>query len=118
MNERLFIAVLYGLAMLLMPLAHRPVRPSTPDLSAYALPDGSLPLLCSPAKGDGSRSRTAAVCEACLLTAAPGLIVSGPPLSVPVVSMRVALDAPREAPTIKQRFDSDARPRAPPPFLA
>ncbi len=118
LNERLFIAVLYGLAMLLMPLAHRPVRQSTPDLSAYELPDGTLPLLCSPAKGGGSRSRSFTVCDACLLTAAPGLIVGGPAISAPAVSVLAVLDAPYEVPSFKKRFDSEARARAPPTDLA
>jgi len=118
LNERLFIAVLYGLAMLLMPLAHRPVRQSAPDLSAYELPDGTLPLLCSPAKGGGSRSQSIAVCDACLLTAAPGLIIGGLAISAPAVSVVAVLEAPYEIPSFKKRFDSDARPRAPPSVLA
>jgi len=118
LNGKLFIAVLYGLAMLLMPLAHRPVRQSTPDLAAYALPDGTLPLLCSPAKGGGSRGRTIVKCDACLLTAAPGLIVTAPSVSAQVGLIRVAVSVPREVPIFEQRLGSDARPRAPPSTLA
>lgn len=116
---KLLIAALYGLAMLLVPLAHRPVRQSVPDLSAYALPDGSIPSLCDGAgKSDGKHPSTRSVCSACLLTTAPGLTVAGwsvtPPQAMPPASIGPTITHDRN----EQRFATASRPRAPPTDLA
>jgi hypothetical protein len=117
---KLIIAGLYGLAMLLMPLAHRPVRQATPDLAAYALPDGTIPLLCSPQPGKpGAPSgRSVAVCAACLLTAAPGLIIAGLVLAPPVATPPMRLGAAIAPSVVVERPVTAARPRAPPAALA
>ncbi len=115
------LVVFYGLAMLLMPLAHRPVgAPNRPDLAAFALPDGTVPVLCTtlPGKADQPAGHSKVVCEACLLITAPGLIVAGldiPPLPA-AIPMRLgrAFDAAR----VEHKFTTTARARAPPPSLA
>jgi len=106
--------------MLLMPLAHRPVRQATPDLSAYALPDGSVPPLCAPGldRGRSPNSRSIAVCDACLLTAAPGLVVAGLSLTPPSTLPPARLGTAHEAKRFEQRYVTAARPRAPPSQLA
>jgi hypothetical protein len=44
---RAAIAILYGLAMLVLQFAHHPIASGdSRDLSAYALPDGTLPVIC------------------------------------------------------------------------
>jgi len=106
--------------MLLMPLGHRPLSIASADLSAYALPDGTLPLLCSSALGgSGPRTRSAAVCDSCLLTAAPGLVLAGLTIGAPDAAppLRVMGSADEPCPG-GQRFTSAARPRAPPAALA
>lgn len=77
---RLVLAILYGIAMALLPLAHRAATLPTgtgaapPDPAAYALPDGKLPMLCL-SGGDGSgKTSVDAGCPACTLTAAAGLL--------------------------------------------
>ena len=74
---RSWVLVLYALASLGMGFAHKrlEIPITTPDLSAYALPDGTLPVLClTPTGGDpGAPSHVHAPCQACLLTSAPGL---------------------------------------------
>lgn len=79
----IFVIAFYALAMAGMGFAHQalPVAPSSPDLSALVLPDGSLPDLCaegaSPSDPSGPpQGAGAGVCDACLLTAAPGAVPS------------------------------------------
>lgn len=71
------LAALYALALVLLGFAHRPPPAASDfrvDLAAYAMPDGSLPTLCGGAGDAGSGQSTASVhCEACALSAAPGL---------------------------------------------
>jgi len=66
--------------MLSAGFAHRAmpvVYPGDGDLAAYALPDGSLPTFCldgADEKNGGKTPQAAnALCEACVLTSAPGL---------------------------------------------
>lgn len=73
---RMLVLALYALASLGMGLAHKPVQSSsTPDLALYALPDGSLPVLCLTSDGEGG-GHAYSRCQACLLTSAPGLLPS------------------------------------------
>lgn len=71
------VLALYALASLGMGFAHKrlEIPSAAPDLSAFALPDGTLPVLClTPKTGDpGAPSHVHAPCQACLLTSAPGL---------------------------------------------
>ncbi len=68
----------YVLAVALLGFAHQPISlVRVADLSAYALPDGSLPFICGAGKsGAGAHGgkHACAACSACLLTAAPGLL--------------------------------------------
>lgn len=86
---RLAIAALYALAMASLPFAHRqPATAAAPDLSAYALPDGTLPILCTTnPNGSGKSQQGSGTCDACRLTSAPGLVLPAlaalpPPKSV------------------------------------
>lgn len=79
----LAVSALYALASLLLVAGHQP-RPATaaPDLSAFTLPDGTTPVLCTQRDpADGHSEVDSDGCEACRLTAAPGL----GPVAVPAV---------------------------------
>lgn len=72
---RLVLLALYGLAVAFLPLAHHGfARAIASDLAGYALPDGTLPLLC---QSGGSGSEAPPVersdCPACTLMTSPGL---------------------------------------------
>lgn len=112
---RLIFAALYAVALILVAYAHKPISldlstgtvPQA-ELAAYALPDGSVPVIClnGSSSGDGP-TVGGAFCDACLITAAAGLLVSQvPALDVP------ALDRdPPEFPFTNQAYSS-APPRA------
>ena len=79
---RVLLLCLYVLASLGVGFSHGALRLPGPDLSAFVLPDGTLPIICSTnKKTNGEESdRTAAHqprCDACMLTAAPGLPAPG-----------------------------------------
>lgn len=115
-SANIYLAVLYGLAMLLLPLAHRPLAPATTDLSAYALPDGTLPVICWSGIGQSKLPKSAKrICDACLLTAAPGLFPAEL-VQLPSAPRVVAeLDQAHEA-QVQAQFsvNTAAYPRAPP----
>lgn len=83
---RSLLLALYALAMVTIGLAHRPMAlEQAPDLSAYVLPDGSLPEICR-TSGAGTlpgKAHAGAACDACLLTAGPGLLASDPEAGAP-----------------------------------
>lgn len=75
---RAVVALIYALAAALVGFGHAPgaVRAGSPaaDLAALVLPDGTLPQLCLAAGDDaGGTAGSRNVCDACRLTAAPGL---------------------------------------------
>jgi hypothetical protein len=72
------VVALYALAMATSGFAHRPIAApldQSIELAAYALPDGSLPPLCAHDEGAPADDSHAAAshCDACALSAAPGL---------------------------------------------
>jgi hypothetical protein len=91
---RCTLLVLYVLASLSLPLAHRPIQAAIPaELAQYVLPDGTLPVICGQALpgAPGQGQKRAAVCDACCLMSAPGL----PPAAdaafiLPTASVRIA----------------------------
>ncbi|MBL8792068.1 MAG: hypothetical protein JNM45_16370 [Rhizobiales bacterium] len=106
---RQVVIAAYALVMALLGFSHHalaaPSAPSSADLSAYALPDGSLPSLCYDDAGrrnDGTASGEA--CDACLLTAAGGLLPGTVALSAAAALM---LQAPASGPAL---FRPDSRP--------
>lgn len=91
------------LALVLVAFAHQPAAVSgipgerTVDLSAYALPDGSLPQLCIPGLGDSSE--TGFVLGSCEFCRIAGTFLLPPPacLSQPIVrSVAIDFSAPRD----------------------
>jgi hypothetical protein len=86
---RAVVLGLYALAMLTLGFAHQgaPARAADAFLAAYTLPDGSVPDLCLTGTGapDDDGHHAAAPCDACRLTAAPGLAVTAPAMTAPLV---------------------------------
>lgn len=117
----LALAALYAASIAFAVNAHAasPVAaaPSGVDLSAFALPDGSLPVLCL---GGGSAEKQAPAhlgkrfgCDACRIMAAPLLIAVGAtfePVSIEIG--RLTFEEPVPPPESTQ--PADIRSRAPP----
>jgi hypothetical protein len=118
---RAVVTILYGMAMLMLPFAHRPAS-AAQDLSAYALPDGTIPELCLTSSGESGLPRAphlGKVCDACLLTGAPGLINPDGSLGAPLLLLSEDLGARAAIRSGERLFiTADARPRAPPQILA
>lgn len=95
--------VLYVLASATVGFAHRLPMPSAPnDLAQYALPDGTLPFICSPnTPGEGEKNRLGVpFCDACRLIAAPGLVL--PSFAVlPLQTTWIALVRPLQQVRVK-----------------
>jgi hypothetical protein len=118
---RAAVAALYAVTMLLLGAAHAPVAGTVAkpvvDLAAFLLPDGSLPDLCIVADGGSgdpaSNHLPASLCDACLLTGAPGL----PPASAADLGRLSPDTAPLVVPaepTAVARFEVPGTSRAPP----
>jgi hypothetical protein len=64
------LSILCVIALVCIGFAHRPVitSPTSPiiDLSEYALPDGTIPVICFGGQGDG-KTTTSQGCEYCTL---------------------------------------------------
>ncbi len=86
-----------ALALVFVALAHRPAAGYMPaDLSAYALPDGSVPSLCLPSEeGNGGAAKDTG-CEYCRLAAATILPAPAAEL-IPAPLTGEAIDALTEA---------------------
>lgn len=92
---RIVIAAFYALAMVTLGVAHQPASPhaslaqrhlSSAELAEYALPDGTLPILCSGDTSntdDGGAVQKSTHCNACRLISGPG-IIGEPPAVRPV----------------------------------
>ena len=70
---RLLVNTICAIALVFAAFAHRAVAPADygdADLTAYVLPDGTLPNLCLPAKdGDGHDGPSGHPCEFCRIAA-------------------------------------------------
>ena len=79
---RTLLVVLLALALGLVGYGHRLILPDAPDLSAFAMPDGTLPALCLDGGQDDQRQTVQAPCPACVISA--GLQIP-PMVALPVV---------------------------------
>lgn len=93
------VLAFYVLAAITFGFAHRrinfePIAPPV-DLAAYALPDGTLPVVC---RGKTTPAHVHKACDACSLTSAPGL-PTGPDYAIaapdhgPVARLPIPADA-------------------------
>lgn len=90
---RIIIAAFYALAMATLGVAHQANQHASPserhlssaELAEYALPDGTLPILCSGDTSntdDGRAAQKSTHCDACRLISGPG-IIGEPPIVHP-----------------------------------
>ena len=63
---RSLLVVLLALALAMVGYGHRMALPAAPDLSAYAMPDGTLPVLCLVDGQDAQKHMADAPCPACV----------------------------------------------------
>lgn len=107
------VLIVYVLAVGLAGFGHGPVWIDTATASAraqFTLPDGTVPVLCGDADGSGKSDRP--LCDACRLTAAPGL----PPVAgigFPPVCGANPCTWLRDAASLPVRIVA-SRPRGPP----
>jgi hypothetical protein len=112
------LAGVFALAALAVPAQHTRMTLERAALElAYAMPDGTLPVLCTGSEEDRLRDTQHAVspdCLACVLSVAPGLPHAAPPCAVRV-GLPVAVDrvAHRAATPIRTAF-ARRHARAPP----
>lgn len=113
------VLALYALAMVTLGFAHKmPVTGFADDvrleLAALTLPDGSVPDLCLTGDASGQDTAHAGVCDACLLTAAPGLgAVASMDLPLPADLRLVDVSVPVDA--LWSRPAPAPQSRGPPP---
>ncbi|BBE70814.1 hypothetical protein [Oharaeibacter diazotrophicus] len=105
-------AILYALVAVLVGFAHRPLVLQPPEavVAALPLPDGTVPPICGKDGADPAADHHAgaALCDACLVTAAPGL-----PVAVPAV---LAIDtAAVDLPPRRRRATAASLATGPPP---
>jgi len=112
------LRIICAIALVSLSFAHQPLalaKGSSSNLSAYLLPDGSLPILCS-SSGDGSKKGNGRTdtCEACRLAtsiAVPLAPSFGQRLAAPVSAIP---NQPKIILVKHQSFPPAAPPRAPP----
>ena len=113
------VRFLSALSLILVAFAHQPFdfsRPDIPDASAYALPDGSIPVICVTLPGEKGNAQVThgLPCGACLVA---GSIVVPMPGEIPGPSVEPGLVVAYAAPTlliVRSAFPPSAPPRAPP----
>ncbi len=113
------VRVILALLLVMAGLSHQPlpgvVDIGTRDLSAYVLPDGTIPELCISTEDGGAHHYGAATtCEACLIASSALL-----PTPVDVVGRRMVIAVDVAAPSLGDRcyrrlFSASTAPRAPP----
>ncbi len=121
----LWLHMLCACAMLLVASVHQPptIRLAASqgsdlfDLSDYALPDGSLPVICltdSGESGDPAKVKHRSGCEACRLTAAPALLAPSNAVYRSADYRRRVEPIPEDNVRLGVAPRSPAAPRAPP----
>jgi hypothetical protein len=81
---RSLLVVLLALALAMVGYGHRMALPDAPDLSAYAMPDGTLPVLCLVDGQDAQKHMADAPCPACVISAA---LQMPPVVAVPAIAL-------------------------------
>lgn len=120
LDWRLAVRFISVLALVFVAFAHRPLDAGgliLPDASAYAFPDGSVPVICVTLPGgDESNRHTAHAlpCDACLIA---GSILVPTPVDIAAAAPRPVerlVFAASEPIIARQAFPPSAPPQAPP----
>lgn len=117
---RIVLVALYGLAMALLPFAHHvnvapdSTAPTATEMAAFALPDGSLPLICQRGQPTKDGTTFSAGCQACMLMSCPGLVAPPPSLELPLALHADALAVWPAEQVARHIMRASAQPRAPP----
>ncbi|GFZ93123.1 hypothetical protein GCM10011497_23990 [Elstera cyanobacteriorum] len=92
------------------------VAPMAADLALYALPDGSLPLLCLPGGADDATGKTMAghLCDLCLLGVSVLPLGAGSPVLRVHLPVQQVDFLPRPEALYRQFFPPQAPPIGPP----
>lgn len=114
---RLVIAALYVAATLLLPAAHATGASgsSALELAAYALPDGTIPALCSSKSKSDRPGGSAKPCPACLVQSGqvPGPVAAEFRIAAGQSGTRINWQSAGESP-VACRPSGAASPRGPP----
>ncbi|RCS24926.1 hypothetical protein DUT91_05625 [Phyllobacterium salinisoli] len=123
LNGRNMVRFFCAFALVLLAFAHKPVilSPNSGiDLSAYTLPDGTVPVLCLPSGGNGDthdhrdEHQYGNACEACRISAAFACPVP-PKTAGPVLSPGEIIAFAPAVPVIwRDTYPPSAPPQAPP----
>lgn len=116
---RFAVRFISALALVFVAFAHRPLDagPTLPDASAYAFPDGSVPIICVTLPGgkdSGNHAAHALPCDACLIA---GSILVPTPVDIAPTEPRPAerlVFAASEPILARPAFPPSAPPQAPP----
>jgi hypothetical protein len=114
---RIALVILYGIAMLLLPLAH--LRMAWPGAGLPAIeqayPDGSFPILCLSGQTAPGKTQATIGCVAWTLVDAPGLpFDTAENMASPLVSAsRITPAAPAQVDPSRSHWPP-SQPRAPP----
>ena len=118
---KVMVRILCVIALVFVGFSHKLIAssPSTPvDIAAYALPDGTLPLLCVGGQASGPDTNAAlfASCEFCRISTA---IVLPDNVVVPQRVSFVTADLPATPARVSSRKPASATPATPraPPFV-
>jgi hypothetical protein len=114
---RVCVRFISALALVLVAFAHRPLDLGlVPDASAYAFPDGSIPVICVtlPAGKPDPHANHALPCDACLIS---GSVLVPVPTGIAAITTAPAepvVFAFAEPLISRSAFPPAAPPRAPP----
>jgi hypothetical protein len=113
------VRLLSALSLVLVAFAHQPLEAQgrgVPDASAYAFPDGSIPVICVtlPAKSSSSPAAHLLPCGACLIAGSVLVPIPAGFAAPSFEAERAVVHAPAERLLARRAFPPSAPPQAPP----
>jgi hypothetical protein len=114
---RFLVRFISALALVFVAFAHRPLDlGGVPDASAYAFPDGSVPVICVtlPGEGKGKTVGHGLPCDACLIAGSVLVPVPTDLAAIAPESAERIVFAAAEPLFTRPAFPPSAPPRAPP----
>jgi len=107
-----------AIALVFAAFAHRPAianYPSDFDITAYMLPDGTIPVIClTDSEGNPIHSGHAGDCEFCRIASTFAVPEAPVEFTSCAVSTKPRFDLPEDDEFIRQAFSANAPPRGPP----